>query len=271
MKYLKIAGACALFGLSFSAFAGGGGCPAAPDAWDTTNEANGGTFAVVAGGAANTNCRLDVQQGPNNNGIATVRDDMAAAESRYRARFYVDVRDLANGSTSGAHRFKAFVAGNPDNPYTGTDDVRARPALMQMFIVGQAGNAARLGGFCRNVTAAAGDGDRARFGDGANPGTVDLLSGPNGPTDPMVWNVVEVEIVVGAGTGACRIWVNNDVENTPNWEITGIDNSAMVGVTRANLGSTGATQAYADLLGTATTSFDEFESRRQTFIGSLAP
>lgn len=257
MKYLKIVGACTLFGLSINAYAGA--CPDPVAAWDTVNQANGGTYTVTNTGAAGTTCKLSVVQGPNNNGIATVRDDMATPETTYRARFYVDATELMAGSTGGAHRFKAFVAGNGDNQYTGSDDTRAKPALMQMFIVGQSGNAARLGGFCRDVTAAVGDGDRARFGDGPNPGNVDLIAG---------FNVVEVQIIVGAGTGSCRIWVNNDVEGSPDWEITGIDNSELLGVKRANIGSTGATQAYATDLGTAVTHFDEFESRRQTFIGS---
>ena len=258
MKIFRISSACALMGLSLNAMAGGS-CPDPATAWDTVNQANGGSYAVTDTGAAGTTCKLSVSQGPNNNGIATVRDDMDSPEGSYRARFYVDATDLMTQSTGGAHRFKAFVVGNGDNPVPVNIDDKARPAFMQMFIVGQAGTAARLGGFCRDLNS---DGNRARFGDGDNPGTVALASG---------WNVVEVEIVTGDGTGSCRIWVNNDTEASPDWEQENVNNNLLVGVNRANIGSTGATQAYADLVGAPVTHFDEFESRRQTFIGSMAP
>lgn len=253
MKYLKIVSSIVAMGLSLNVFAQ---CADPSTTWDAVNQANGGSYTTPnTGGAAGTNCMLSVVQGPNNNGIATVRDDMSPAETRYRARFYVDASELMAQSTGGVHRFKAFVAGNPTNKVDTTVDTRARPAVLQMFIVGQAGNAARLGGFCRDMNS---DGNRARFGDGPNPGTLDLQTG---------FNVIEVEIVMGAGTGACRIWVNNNTEGSPDWEQTGIENSSLVGVERTNIGSTGATQAYADLAGNPVTHFDEFESRRQTFIG----
>jgi len=258
MKYLKTIGACSLLALSASSFAGT--CPSdLSGIWFATNQANGGTYAVTDVGANGTDCKLSVTQGPNNNGIATVRDGMDPVETRYRARFYVDATELMAQSTGGIHRFKAFVAGNINNPVSTDVDIRARPAILQMFIVGQEGNAARLGGFCRDMNS---DGARARFGDGDNPGSVDLVAG---------WNVVEVDIQMGAGTGSCKIWVNNNDENTPNWTQTNIDNASLVGVERANIGSTGATQPYADLPGAPVTHFDEFESRRQSFIGFPAP
>ncbi len=246
---------CALLGISMSASAQ---CTNANlSAWDATNAANGATLNVQAGGVAGTACKLAVTQGPNKNGVATVRDDMATPEVRYRARFYIDATNMMATATGGAHRFKAFVAGNLDNPVPTTIDTKARPALLQMFVVGLGSNQARLGGFCRDLNS---NGNRARFGSGANPGNVSLQTG---------WNSVEVEIVVGAGTGACRIWVNNNTEGTPDWEQTGIDNALLVGVKRANIGSVGATQAYADVVGSQEVYFDEFESRRQTFIGQL--
>lgn len=253
MKYFKIVSVCALFGLSMSAHAQT--CPATPAAWDISNAANGGSFAVTSPGAASTDCKLTVAQGPNNNGIGTVRDDLASAETSYRARFYVDATNIMNNAVGPQHRTKAFVAGNFDNQVDTSIDVSARPSIMQMFIVGLGSNQARLGGFCRDLNS---DGNRARFGD-LNPANVALQTG---------WNVVEVEIKIGAGTGECRIWVNNDVEGSPDWEKTGIDNNLLVGVKRVNIGSVGATQAYADALGSEDLHFDEFESRRQTFIGS---
>ena len=253
-NYMKIIGACALLGLSVNASAQ---CPATPAAWDVTNTTNGASLAITAGGAASTTCKLTITQGPNNNGIATVRDDLATPETRYRARFYVDVTNLMSTATGAAHRFKAFVAGNATNKVPPSVDTKARPAIMQMFLVGLGSNQARLGGFCRDLNS---NGNRAKFGSGTNPGNVNLQTG---------WNVVEVEMVIGAGTGACRIWVNNNTEASPDWEQTGIDNALLVGVEKANLGSTGSTQAYADVVGAQEVHFDEFESRRQTFIGSM--
>ena len=259
MKLLKIASACALMGLSASVLAGGPPtCTGTTDAWDTTNQVNGAAFTVAGPGANNTSCAFEVTQGPNNNGIATVRDDMSPAEPSFRARFYVDATNMIDNATAPQERIKVFVAGNPATAVDPGVDSRARPALMQMFLVSNAANEVRLGGFCRDFNS---DGARARFGDGTNPGTVGLSTG---------WNVVEVQIVVGAGSndGVCRIWVNNDTEGSPNWEQTGVDNASMAGVARSNIGSTGATQVYATNLGTQVLRFDEYESRRQTFIGS---
>lgn len=255
MKLLKVTGTCALLGMSLNALAGGT-CPDPALAWDTTNQANGAAYAVTETGAGGTTCALEVTQGPNNNGVATVRDDIASAEPSYRFRFYFEADDFLTTSTVGAQRFKAFVAGNNNNLVDPSIDSRARPALLQMFIVGTA-EGARLGGFCRDFNST---GARARFGDGSNPGTVALQAG---------WNVIEGEIQVGAGDGGCRLWVNNDTEATPDWEQTGVDNNSMEGVIRANLGSTGSTQRFADDFGTSVLRFDEFESRRQTFIGSI--
>ncbi|MCX7545266.1 hypothetical protein [Marinicella gelatinilytica] len=256
MKIFKTLSVCALFGLSMSAYAQT--CPATPAAWDISNAANGGSFAVTSPGAAGTDCKLTVTHGPNNNGIGTVRDDLASAETSYRARFYVDATNIMNNAMGPQHRTKAFVAGNFENQVGTNIDISARPSILQMFIVGLGNNEARLGGFCRDLNS---PGNRARFGDpnDVNPGTVTLQPG---------WNVVEVEIKMGAGTGECRIWVNNDVESSPNWEQTGIDNNLLVGVKRVNIGTVGATQAYANVLGNEELHFDEFESRRQTFIGS---
>lgn len=254
MKLLKIASAFALFGLSMSAYAQT--CPATPTAWDQTDILNGGTLAVTSPGAAGTDCKLTVTSGPNANGIGTVHDDMGSAEPSYRARFYVDASSIMATSTAPQQRVKSFVALNLDQMVGTNIDTRARPALLQMFIVGEAGNAARLGGFCRDLNSG---GNRARFGGGSNPGSVDLQTG---------WNVIEVEIKVGAGTGECRIWINNDVEASPDWEQTGMDNNLMVGVKRANIGIIGSTPDYPVVLGNEELHFDEFESRRQTFIGS---
>jgi len=254
MKYLKIIGACGLLGLSVNTYAQ---CPASPlPAWDAVNASNGGTLTITDTGAAGTLCKMTVTQGPNNSGKATVRDDMDTAESRYRARFYIDASNMLSNNTAGNERVKIFTATNFDTTVGTGIDVNGRPALMQMFVVGQGGGNARLGGFCRDLNS---DGNRARFGNGTNPGTVPLQAG---------FNVVEIEVLVGAGSGACRIWVNNNTEGSPNWEKTNVDNNLMVGVKRGNIGNIGATIPYATALGSLEMHFDEFESRRQTFIGS---
>ncbi|MFV0542734.1 MAG: hypothetical protein ACK5L8_03485 [Marinicella pacifica] len=254
MKTLKALSAFTLFSLCMTVNAQT--CPATPDAWDVTDVRNGGGLSITNTGAAGTDCKLTVTSGPNSNGIATVHDDMPSAETSYRARFYVDASNVMANSTAPQQRVKSFVALNLDQMVDTSIDIRARPALLQMFIVGEAGNAARLGGFCRDLNS---NGNRARFGGGSNPGNVSLQSG---------WNVIEVEIKVGAGTGECRIWVNNNVEASPDWEQTGMDNALMVGVKRANIGIIGSTPDYPTVLGSEEIHYDEFESRRQTFIGS---
>lgn len=258
MKLLKLASACALFGLSVNAHAGSN-CPAAPDAWDAVNESNGGTLEITEVGAAGTDCKMSVSQGPTNSGRATVRDDMDPAEPSYRARFYIDASNTLASIAAGNERVKIFTATNFDTTVDPSIDANGRPALMQMFLVGTGAGTARLGGFCRDLNS---DGNRARFGNGTNPGTVPLQNG---------WNVVEVQVTVGSGDGACRIWVNNDTEASPNWEQENVDNGLMVGVTRGNIGNIGSTAVYATNLGSTVMHFDEYEARRQTFVGSLNP
>lgn len=249
MRYLKIFSICTLFSVYSNSNAQ---CPTAPNAWDASNVINGASLSITSGGAAGTSCKLTVSQGPNNNGVAVVRDDMDSAETRYRARFYIDPTNIMNNATGSTQRVKIFVATNLDNPVPTSLDTRGRPSLIQMFLVPLGGNQARLGGFCRDLNS---HGTRARFGE---DGTVSLQSG---------WNTVEVEVVVGNGTGACRIWVNNNTESSPNWEKTSMNNALLVGVTKANIGNSGSTRAYSDNIGNQQVHFDEFESRRQTFIG----
>jgi hypothetical protein len=62
------------------------------------------------------------------------------------------------------------------------------------------------------------------------------------------------------------MWVNNNVEGSPNFTTSTFDNGALV-VDTAFLGMAGPTPGYVTSSNGIAVGFDQFDSRRQTFIG----
>jgi hypothetical protein len=79
-------------------------------------------------------------------------------------------------------------------------------------------------------------------------------------------NVVEFDLQIGA-TGSLTFWVNNNSEASPTVPAIATDNSAMVGIDDAYLGLGAPTPSFVNKFGGVAVGFDQFDSRRQTFIG----
>jgi len=225
--------ALALLGLAGYAGSAVAGCPASPVPPWSAVDALGGTATIVAPGYAATACHLASALTGDATSFATVEDDTPAAEPRYRAQFIINSDTLVNLGVVAA----AFV-------FTASASAGGTPVALS--IVGD-GTGGQLVSFNVPDTSAAG---------GADVGSFPLTAGENH---------VEFDLQNGAG-GHFSIWVNNNVEGSPNFTTSTFDNGALV-VDTAFLGLAGATPAYLSSFNGTAVGFDQFDSRRQTFIG----
>lgn len=230
----------ALLGLAGFGFAGSAlaGCPASPvPPWTAVN-ALGGTAVIAAGGYAGTPCRLDSALTGDVTSFATVEDDSPSAEPRYRVQFIIDADSLTGGLgiVDGAYIFTATSAAGGNPP-------------ISLSIVG---DGAGTNYVSYNVPDANASG-------GADVGSIALSAGQN---------YVEFDLDNGAvsGTPHFSIWVNNNVEGSPNFTTSTFNNNSAV-VDTAFLGLAGATGSYLSSFNGTAVGFDQFDSRRQTFIG----
>jgi hypothetical protein len=232
MKLLSLAlvGLCGFAGSAMAA------CPTGPDtahggAWSNIAQFQG-TAVIATPGLATTECRLDstISTGASGVASATVEDDSPTAEPRYRAAFIVKLDSLASPTiTTSANIFSGNSAA------TGTG--------IKLSVFGSSG-----AWFLSY-----------RVPDGATvySNSLPLAAGENH---------VEFDLQAGA-TGSIAVWVNNNDANNPTAPAHTVDNSATIGIDTAFLGlaapSAGFVTSYA---GTAA-QFDQFDSRRSTFIG----
>jgi len=169
---------------------------------------------------------------------------LKANETRYRFRFYLDT-DLIT-------------------PFTGLQQV-------QLFTANAANPFPAAGGSLAMV--------RAVLVPGGTTGRrVGFLVGTNDPVNSYIApaafapinagaNYIEGELIVGAaGTGKFNYWVNNNVAGTPTGTVN-VDNAGWVGVDTASLGMANGNSTFRTLQQGKKIYFDEFDSRRQTFIG----
>lgn len=207
-----------------------------------------GVVGSVTGGYDTTACRLRAALNQNGSPAAKagVLDQTPANETRYRAQFIVD----ASGVTLTAANRAATIF----NVIGGTAAPGGSNNMVQTFLRGD-GTGSSL---------------RMLVGDTAQPSlyrTVDVAL-PN----QAGANRVEIDLVVGAGTGSMRYWVNNVSATTsdasPLGTVSGLANSAWTGVDQAVLGLAGASTFWRQNFTNANfIYFDQFDSRRQTFIG----
>jgi len=188
---------------------------------------------IVAGGYAGTPCRLDSTLTGDATAFATVEDDTPAAEPRYRAQFIINADTLTN-------------LGLVDAAFIFTTAAQAGGTAVALSIVGD-GAGGHLVSYNVPDTTAAG---------GADVGSFPLTAGENH---------VEFDIQNGSG-GHFSMWVNNNVEGSPNFTTSTFDNGALV-VDTAFLGMAGPTPGYVTSSNGIAVGFDQFDSRRQTFIG----
>jgi hypothetical protein len=231
MKALSLA----LVGLAGFAGSAMAACPAGPDiahggAWTAVN-AIGGTATVVTGGYAGTECRLASTLTGDTTSFATVEDDSPTAEPKYRAQFIVGADALTSiGVVDAAYIFSATSSAGPQ---------------IQISIVGD-GAGGRLVTFIVPDTAAAGGSDVQSF---------PLTTGEN-----------HVEFNLDSSGHVFSVWVNNNVEASPNFTTTTFNNGGAT-IETAFLGLAGATPGYVSSSSGVAVGFDQFDSRRTLFIG----
>jgi len=242
--------------LGLAGFAGNAmACPAGASianggAW-TSSATSQGVQAVVAGGLGvpATACKLQVALNQNSQAFAKsiVTDTSPVDEPRYRARFYIDVSEIPTLNT-GLRAVKIFNASSSSSP------------------AGLSGEEVRiqLTGSTGAPTAVFTIADSTQP-NGFNQFSVAL---PN----PTGSNRIEFDLIQGAST-TFSYWVENGTTASagalsPTGTVTGVNNSGWSGVTQGQLGEFGANTGWRSTY-TATThlNFDEFDSRRQTFIG----
>jgi len=229
-------------------------CPSDPlrakgGAWSATSVIQA-SLTIVEGGMSSSACRLQVafNGAPSIIAKAFVSDTSPRVESRYRARFYVDTTELGD-ITRGSSTLRIFSVAGSTYPKGGKSDIvdislLGTPRGTSLSFDVADVNAA---GLYRNVAVPLPNRH------GKNRIEFDLSMGKNNPT-------------------AFRYWINGAAEISTDVSPTGVlavsDNTPWTGVIQANLG---AIAASADYLTSAVPSqhlyFDEFNSRRRSFIG----
>lgn len=233
----------ALLGLGALAFASSAfaQCPSSPvPPWTAQATIGGGAVAITSGGYDGTSCKMTARINAPASGFATaaVRDDTPVSEPRYRAQFLVNTSELV--SFGGFQAVQLFNA-NSNTEANGTAQL-IRIAL--------------IAGPSINIIASC---DNAGSGFICQSGAIPLAAGTNR---------IEFDLSVGA-SGTLSYWVNNTNSATPTGSVTLTGgNAAWVGVDLAFLGLAAATSSFrAQQVGNPI-HFDEFDSRRQTFIGN---
>ncbi|MCK9488671.1 MAG: hypothetical protein M0Q42_04625 [Xanthomonadales bacterium] len=231
-------GALAAFGFASMAFAQ---CPSGPvPPWSGVTQ-NAGTAAIVEGGYDGTSCRLDAAiTGNLGSAGAFVSDDTPTDEPRYRARFLVDVDNLDGLNSSQPVRIFAATTSAPANGV---------PDLVSLSVYGNAAGTSKILG----ISTACSSNATGRCS------TTRSLGSVTGARS------IEIDWQSGS-SGGLAVWVDNNVEGTPSATLDA-DNSAWGGVDNAVLGLAAASSGYRAVHLNKTVGFDEFDSRRSTFIG----
>ena len=243
MKVLSLA-VVGLFGFAGAAMAA---CPSGPTtaeggAWTSKSTLGGGSVSIGTPGLASTECLLNSSLGPSLTSMAFVRYNHAASEPAYRFQFLIDTNALTSfGVTDNAVLFQA--------PATTTANGLNR--LLRVSIVAGPAGAKRV----RFIASCASGTCNQTFG-------TDLVAGVNR---------IEGKLVVGAGAaGQLTYWVNaasGTTEPAASGTIANLDNAAWGGVSAANLGLSAPSASFKNSHATQVVKFDQFDSRRQTYIG----
>jgi len=230
--------ALALLGLAGYAGSAVAGCPGSPvPPWTAANQFQG-TVAITAGGLDGSACRLDSSLATGASGFANaqVEDDTPTAEGRYRAAFMINVGTLASPTlTTVANVFSATSAGTGNG--------------INLSIFGDGSGAWRLS----YVIATSDPGNPSGFYSGSVP----LLS-----------SAQHVEFDLQVTNGIFSLWNNNNVEASPDINVTTLQMGTVIGgVDTAFLGLAAPSDSFATTYAGTAAQFDTFDSRRQTFIG----
>ncbi len=234
LRHIVIAASATLFGSAALA----GGCDLANlSAW-TSNQNPAGKLDVTAGAAMNgTSCGLAVETIAQAAGSDKhfVQDSSPSGETRYRAAFSLDLNGMTLPSSGSNRRIKVQQA--QCSGCANTDVVQ--------FKIQNNGGQYQLNTFVRD----------SNIGNTLNKSTVDISN----------TGCMRVEYDVDLVAGTYKVWLDATSEGeTPVVDKSGLDMAAWPQITRARLGS----MDKSNQVPVAQVFYvDEFESRRQTFIG----
>ena len=177
----------------------------------------------------------------------------------------------AGGYAGTACRLDSALTGDASSFATVEDDSpTAEPRYRAQFII-NGDNLTNLGlvdaAYIFSATGAAGPTVQLSIvGDGAGGRLVSfiVLNGAAVNSLPLTAGENHVEFDYNTTGGTFSAWVNNNVEASPDWS-TPITGSASVDT--AFLGLAGATPTYLSGFNGTAVGFDQFDSRRQSFIG----
>jgi hypothetical protein len=229
---------------------GGGG------AWTSQTIAGDGTMSIANPGLNSTNCTLSVTSGVlSNTGVfVTDKSPSQTGEARYRARFYINPSALTGLTASNmqAKVFNAFsIANSPAGVSSDEVEIRligASPPALRFTVANN--SIEQTVGTVQLPTAGASGAYRVEF---------DLEQGTAGSCAALP-----------ISGGCFRYWVTTQEAATTDASPTGelaVNNSAWGGVTQVNLGLYTTSAPFRTAVSGKSLLIDEFDSRRQTFIG----
>ena len=235
----------------------GNSTPGGGGAWSSQSVGGGGYMNITGAGLAGTSCALYVNVGatPLANVKAFVSDTSPQNESRYRARFYFDVSALTLSLANYQTRiFNAFANSAPGS--FNTDEVRillvggATPSLR--FYVADAGQSSGFASFQQSLPSSASGHYYVEF---------DLTNGAGSSSAVSC---------AGGAAGCFRYWVTAEGTASSDGSPAGTysaNNGGWSGIKQANLGLFSVSTNFRSNNLSKNFAVDEFDSRRQTFIG----
>lgn len=223
---------------------GGGG------AW-TSQTVTSATFGNAATGLNNTTCALSIaiNAGAASNTKGFVTDASPANENRYRARFYMNIAGLTGLSVSN-RQVRIFSA------LATTPPAGAAAEEVSVALVGGLAGAQSI---------------RFFIGDTASPGNIKIVSALL-PAATTAGNY-RVEFDLNSTAGTFRYWIldaaaDNSTFNDANpTGSTTMTDTGWSGVKQVNLGMFITSTNFRSSVSGQALIVDEFDSRRQTFIG----
>ncbi len=246
MKFLtKAIAATALIAASNFALAGPDPCPDTNmNAWSVVENPDSRLTVEAAAGMGGSACGLQAAVDIDNRHY--VQDDSPVAEQRYRFRSCIQNNDMVMPTTGTFRRLKFH---NLRCPGGSTCPFRQ---LVQIKLENDPTNGLQLNGYVRN-----GDGLTPPIGNGPSKDSFLADIPDSGP--------VAVEYDLDITQGRFRLWVNATSESDPPAVDKTVDLSLWTdGADSARMGTlnnpTSITEGQSMYI-------DEFESRRQTFIG----
>lgn len=242
---------------------------AAWSSWNGTKNlgAQSGGVTAAGNGLNGTSCSMassfNIATLPGSNGAqAIVYDNSPQHEQTYRFRFYIDPTNIVSGlstvNTVYAFRAVSTSAYGASVPTS---------TIVSMQLLGQGGKVTLSTG----AACSSGDANTTKVGNTCFS-TAGNLTLPSPSTSGVR---IEGQVILGAtGTGQVNVWIGSNVNPAAPDQTINVDNSAWSGTTgaadgvkQASLGLFGSTPKFRSANNNQAVLFDEFDSRRQTFIG----